>query len=514
MTDSAFLRYEQIVLDTYDRFDSLVQKGQAKPLLVWHALLPMILPITALLFPRRRGGWLVRPVLFAVTLSISIEIIRYRRVLLGANGYMIGLIMVWWLVWSSTLLFFNDAERHFQRIERAQSTPGPGAIAQQNGHAKTKAVSLSKSLRASDALVWQPYPQSFLHRVGWVFALVLTMRGPEFSFRISTLDPIPPQYELKHHDPVRDHVREHACPSTKSRLRAALVRFVVAYLAIDTLKVIMICDPYFFGDITAPLPVPFDVLNATPDLVRVYRSLVSGIGVYFALQLVTSLNPLFFLGLSTAFPNAARAITTTPLDVPWLYADQFGPVSAILDDGLAGAWGRWWHQIFRFGFVSTAKWLISLLPAAISSRRTLRRVTTTLIAFGISGLIHGTGSYTQMGHKTHPISGPFLFFILQAVGIFFQDTFARIVLSQLKGLGVTPPRSLRRLGNAVFVLVWLFFSGSRIADDFARGGLWLTEPLPISFLRGAMGRGWSCWQTPWFEYYDDGTYWGRGVRII
>ncbi|KAL4870521.1 hypothetical protein BDV12DRAFT_165760 [Aspergillus spectabilis] len=510
MTDSTFLRYERIVLDTYKRFDSLVQRGDAKPLLIWHALLPMILPIAALLIPRCKGGWLLRPILFAITLSISIEIIRYRRVLLGANGYMVGLIMVWWLVWSSTLLFFNDVERDFRRIERAHSAQNKSAVAQQNGHASSKVDKFNGVLRASETLFWQPYPQSFLHRLGWVFALVLTMRGPEFSFRISSLDPLPPQLDPKHHHAVK----KPACPSAKARLRAAFVRFVTAYLAIDILKVILIWDPYFFGDVSAPPPFPLDCLDVVPGLDRVYRSLVSGIGVYFALQFVTSLNPLFFLGLSTAFPNASRSITATPLDLPWLYADQFGPFSAVLDHGLAGAWSRWWHQIFRFGFVSTANWVISHLPATISSRRTLRRINTTLVAFAISGAIHGSGSYTQMGQETHPISGPFLFFILQALGIFIQDTFAQFVVSQLTRIGLPPQRWLRRLGNVVFVLVWLFFSGNRIADDFARGGLWLTEPLPVSFLRGFMGRGWSCWRTPWFEHYDDGTFWGRGVRII
>ncbi|KAL4883308.1 membrane bound O-acyl transferase family-domain-containing protein [Aspergillus karnatakaensis] len=510
MTDAAFLRYERSVLETYNQFESLVQKGDAKPLLLWRALLPMLLPITALLIPYRKGGWVFRPILHAITISISIEIIRYRRVLLGANGYMIGLIMVWWLVWSSTLLFFNDAERDFQRIERVPFVRTESPVIRQNGHASRKEHGPNGVQKFIDTLVWQPYPQSFLHRFGWVFALVLTMRGPEFNFRLSSLDPLPP-----HLDPKPRHaVKKTACPSTKTRLRAAFVRFVVAYLAIDGLKLIMIWDPFFFGDISAPAPFPFDYLSAVPGPVRLYRSLVSGIGVYFALQFVTSLNPLFFLGLSTAFPNAARAITATPLDVPWLYADQFGPLSSILDHGLVGTWGTWWHQIFRFGFVSTAKWLISFFPSTLSSHRTFRRIISTVVAFGISGLMHGTGSYTQIGRGTHPISGTFLFFISQALGIFLQDTFSRIVVLQLTRLGFPPPRWLRRLGNVAFVLVWLFGLGHLIADDFARGGLWLTEPLPISFLRGLMGRGWNCWQTPWFEYYDGGTFWERGVRII
>ncbi|KAL3474511.1 membrane bound O-acyl transferase family-domain-containing protein [Aspergillus californicus] len=506
--DFAFQRYERIVLDNQDRLGLLVQQGEAKPLLLWHAFLPMLLPIIALLTPYRTGGLFIRPTLFLITLSISVEIILYRRVLLGANGYMIGLIMTWWLVWSSTLIFFNDAERDFRRIERTQSTKDRDKIGQQNGHASNSEHKTHEVRTDAERLVWQPYPQSFRHRLGWVLALFLNMRGPDFSFRISSLDPLPSCLDPNHNDTTK----KPACPSAKTRLCTALLRFFTAYVAIDILKLVVIWDPYFLGAPSSPPPLPFDNFLAIPGLLRIYHCFVSGTAVYFALQYVTSLNPLFFLGLSSAFPNASRAITASPLDAPWLYADQFGPITAILDNGLAGAWSSWWHQIFRFGFISTAKYIISLLPTTLSSHRKIRQIITTFIAFGISGLLHGAGSYTQIGN-THPPS-TFRFFILQAVGVFIQDIFSRCVVTPLTHQGLRPPLWLRRIGNVVFVIGWLIFAGNGIADDFANGGLWLTEPLPFSFVRGFMGQGWLCWRTPWFAHYNDGTYWGRGVRIL
>lgn len=510
MVDSIFVRYERTVLDVYQQFDSLLENGDAKPLLLWHVLFAMVLPFCALLIPHRPSGWILRPFLSAIALTISVETIRYRRALLGANGYIVGLIMVWWLVWSSTLLFFNDAERNFRRIERAQSHGIQGAASQQNGHASNKTHKPSETLGRSGTLVWQPYPRSFMHRLGWVLALVLNMRGPDFNFRISSLDPLPPQLKAKN-DPIDD---KRVCPQATARIRAAFIRFFVAYLAIDILKLTMIWDPYFMGIVSAPPPFPLNHLSDIPGLIRLYRSLLSGTGVYFALQLVTALNPMFFLGLSTAFPNAFRAITATPLDEPWLYAEQFGPLNAVLDEGLTGTWGKWWHQIFRFGFVSTGKWTLSLLPSAISSRRSVRRTIITIVAFGVSGAIHGFGSYTQLSNETRPITETFLFFILQPVGMFIQDIWNLTVVAQLNRNGLSPPRWLRRIGNVAFVISWLLFSGNRIADDFAKGGMWLTEPLPISPLRGLIGQGWNCWQAPWFERHDDGTFWGSGVRVI
>ncbi len=510
MVDSIFVRYERTVLDVHQQLDSLLENGDAKPLLLWHVLLAMVLPFCALLIPHQPKGWIFRPVLSAIALSISVETIGYRRALLGANGYIVGLTMVWWLVWSSTLLFFNDAERNFERIERVQSRGSQDTGSQQNGHASNKADKPSEGLGQSDVLVWQPYPRSILHRLGWTLALVLTMRGPDFNFRISSLDPLPPQ--LKHQNvPVND---KWVCPQAKTRIQAAFIRFFVAYLVIDILKLTMIWDPYFMGIISAPPPFPLNHLSTIPGLIRLYRSLLSGTAVYFALQFVTALNPMFFLGLSTAFPSVFRAITATPLDASWLYADQFGPLNAVLDEGLTGTWGKWWHQIFRFGFVSTGKWILSFLPSALSSRRSVRRTIITVVAFGTSGAIHGFGSFTQISDETRPVTETFLFFILQPVGMFIQDIWSRAVVGQLKRNGLPPPRWLRRIGNAAFVIAWLLFSGNRIADDFAKGGMWLTEPLPISPIRGLMGQGWNCWQTPWFEHYDDGTFWGSGVRVI
>ncbi|KAL3488262.1 membrane bound O-acyl transferase family-domain-containing protein [Aspergillus germanicus] len=504
MADHAFIRYEQILADTRSRLHLLIQRGDVKPWLLWHALLPMVLPFVALLIPRRKAGWFLRPIFFFATLSIIIEIILYRRALLGANGYMIGLIMVWWLVWSSTLLFFNDIERDFRRIERIQAIKTKSLTGQGNGH-------LNGNNSKSDgvnSLVWQPYPQSFVHRLGWAAALLLNLRGPDFSFRISSLDPLPFQLASKQHTAVS----KHSYISAKTRLRAAAAQFLISYLAIDVLKLMFIRDPYFFGAVSAPAPFPFNYLSPVPGMVQAYRFLATGMGVYFALQYVTPLNPLFFLGLATTFPNAIRAFTATPLDATWLYADQFGPIIAILDRGLAGAWSIWWHQMFRFGFVSTAKWIMSFLPHAISSHRIIRRIIIAVVAFGISGLMHASGSYTQLG-DTWPM-GPFLFFILQAAGVFIQDTCSRILVPVLTSQGIPPACWLRRLGNGIFALGWLLLTASFIADDFAKGGLWLTEPLPVSPIRGLTGRGWFCWRTAWFEYHDDGTFWGSGIRII
>lgn len=50
------------------------------------------------------------------------------------------------------------------------------------------------------------------------------------------------------------------------------------------------------------------------------------------------------------------------------------------------------------------------------------------------------------------------------------------------------PRWARRLGNLAFALAWLWATGWLLIDDFARCGIWLYEPVPVSLFR-ALGFG-------------------------
>lgn len=276
-------------------------------------------------------------------------------------------------------------------------------------------------------------------------------------------------------------------------------------------------DPYFRGTVVTDtgFPFPFSLLSFIPLGIRFYHCFVSCLAVYVALAYVTSLNPICFLGLSMAFPNASRKLTAAPLDVSWLYADTFGPFfSPILDDGLAGVWGSWWHQLFRHGFISTARWILLLLPGSWGTHPGIKRVIYIVVAFSLSGFVHACGSYTQFT-ETRPLNGPFLFFFLQSMAILIEHMVKTVVLPMLP-LGRIP-RWLRRTANGLLVFIWLLYSGPLIADDFARGGLWLMEPVPLSPLRGlglANGQGWWCWEGEWFKYWNDGTYWGSGIRVV
>ncbi|RJE23308.1 hypothetical protein PHISCL_04338 [Aspergillus sclerotialis] len=543
MGDSIPSSYRQIVQGNQEGLRTLIDNGAVKPFLLYHLLIYTGLPVLALLVPERKGSKYVRPVIFALILSIAIEVISYRRTILGANGYIVGLMISWWVFWCAALLIFTDPEKDFKRIERKPATSindqdKPQAVQNENGAAVNEDTEIfnwngttrstsggtacsaelcrsglsachslpKQSSNQHEQLEWQGYPHPFLHRTNWTLGLLLNMRGPEWNWRIPTLEPLPKTLHLQlnpHHSDKSCEKAEAKYATGKVRLIAAFRSFLKSYLCLDLAKSLMMRDPYFWGVIPAPPPFPFNYLAGYPILVSLYRLHLVAFGIVAALSYTFSFCPIIFLGLSLTFPNASKGLTSVPLDAPWLYSDLFGPfIAPVLDNGLAGCWGQWWHQVFRFGFTSPARWFLSLLPSKLSSNRQFRHTIMAFFAFTISGTLHACGSYTQFA-DTKPLSGSFLYFFLQAVGVLIQNVFAKVILPKTSPCEF--PRWVKRAGNFAFSYTWLMMSGPLIADEFAKGGVWLTEPVPISFLRGLgfMGNkdeGWWCWHGPWFRY--------------
>ncbi|GKZ89427.1 hypothetical protein AnigIFM59636_011648 [Aspergillus niger] len=478
--------YRRLIHDNQAQFESLVQNGDVKPVLLWHLMLPLVLSILALLVPQQRGGRYVRPLVLACVIGITSNVLQHRRMLTGGNGYMGGLIPVWSTIWSATILLFRDVERDFKRIERhplSSTMTISNGDAALNGHAKESKCMVTTHNSSAEPVSWQPYPQTLSRRLNWVISVATSMRGPEWNWRISTMGALPASVQAQLNNSSEHHSEEEKATTTtntnpepitmRTRLRATLTLFIQSYLLLDLIKLLMIRDQYFMGSVSppAPPPFPFHHLIPYPILIHIYRCLVTGTGVLAALNYVTCLNPLIFGGLSLAFPNAAKSLTSVPLSAPYLYPPAFGPFfTSILDHSLAGCWSLWWHQLFRYGFISAAHWLLSLLPSRLSTSRSVRRVLTAFVAFSLSGLVHASGSYVQ-NRETYPFAGPFRFFVLQAVGVLLQGV--------ISPLWLWMPRPARRACNAVFAVTWLLGSAGSLVEDFSRGGLWFTEPLPI-----------------------------------
>ncbi|KAK2765992.1 hypothetical protein FQN54_007507 [Arachnomyces sp. PD_36] len=460
------------------------------------------------------------------------------------NGYAVGLYTAWLIIWAAVLLVFNDPERDFRRIESyvvpCPSHESKGIDSIQNGSATTSGSfkGMSSNLRfrtlpdnsncspldssRNDSQTstrsgkmrifrWQAYPESIGHRIGWVLDLTSNFRGSGWSWRIRGLpalpDFIPEQTGDICTEPIGDNKARNN--ETISHLRSISIQFIMSYLALDILKVTMMLDPYFRGEISSPSG---PILAASPLLIRAYRISLSGLGMLSALFFAPSLMFLLFLGISTLVPQIKTWISV-PLDAAWMYPQWFGnfPQDYIYH-GLTGFWVRGWHQFFRFGFSEWCNFVIAHLPTRFQGKRT-RRAIQLFIAFGISGTLHACGSYTTIG-DTKPLA-QFTFFLSQAAGILLQKALVRVIHSRLP---FKVPIWLRRTGNFFFLFFWFLLVSGLFVDDLSRGGIWLLEPVPVSLVRafGFVGPGerWWCWGAKWFRWSSGERWWDSGIQIL
>jgi len=88
----------------------------------------------------------------------------------------------------------------------------------------------------------------------------------------------------------------------------------------------------------------------------------------------------------------------------------------------------------------------------------------------------------------------------------------------LKQAGITQrtPKLVRQVLNFAYVHIWFYFTAPLLCDDFAKGQLWLFEPLPFSPMRilgiGLPGDRWWRWNDL-FRWHSDPTWWKSGIAL-
>ena len=521
-----------------NKFQTAFENSTYEPF-VWpyRALGPNLL-IVYLLLPPTKSQYIryLRYPVFAAIVYLSIESIIECRSPMVTTGYGIGLLNVYVVLWTATLIIFNDARSEFKRIEGHAKKgdakwkariggEADGSLTANNQISKSAvSTSIEESLgtsvlrtanvksandqdagtqkQAADALdgtqyVWQRLPSNFKHRLDWVTDLMCSFRGPRWSYRISGLIPPPQHIQASLGDPSFQKPNEKSYLTRAGLLRQTVPQFLFVLTALDGLKTLTAQDPYFWSLGTdSPSPFPFP---------RLSRVLISLTFVYFSLQSICLLSPLVFgilLGPKLIGEHAW----------PWMYTPYFGSLRDISKHGLAGAWGRWWHQIFRLNFEQGGEFLAKVLGGEAQGwgkKNQKGLILRTVVAFTLSGLLHAVASYTTMSPTNS--SNALIFFTLQPVGILGQKAFT----DWIKKSGHTEkiPHWLREFGNALFVVLWFYVTGPIIADDFAATGIWLYEPVPFSIFRGLTGQGWWFWGGTWANWHVANPWWKSGIAF-
>ncbi|KAF2969505.1 hypothetical protein GQX73_g4070 [Xylaria multiplex] len=367
---------------------------------------------------------------------------------------------------------------------------------------------------------WQEYPAdaSFWTRLGWAFDLVSSFRLTGWNWAPSCLPPYNPpprigQYQL----PLEygPHRSRRGYERTLSRAKLIIFRWVFniipSYIILDICATLMTMDPYFIIGPEHNHPLPTHLALLHPILLSLQRTTLAFVAIVIALQYALNFGAVL-LALYCPPILGFRAH-------PWHLPSPTGSFTQVLDHGLSGFWGAWWHQTFRFGFSAPTKWLIrhGYVPPPQRSGGVGGAIITPLIgaiiAFALSGLVHGAGSYTSVPATYY--WGPPLFFAFSGLGMISQSVFLHLLRHRTEKL----PRWVCRLANLTFVILWLWATSWLLLDDFGRSGLWLWEPVPISFARAAgLGVDRYVWRyhrdsLPRWQWGARGRWWETGIVV-
>ncbi|KAI0600249.1 membrane bound O-acyl transferase family-domain-containing protein [Biscogniauxia sp. FL1348] len=500
-----------------EKFWADVDAGVTKPF-----VLPLyiagifIIPALYLAIPHRDRPWLYRArwPLLALLTAFHAYMVRNVSSMNFASAYGVGLIAAWGTIWNLALLVWTrpqwDAKRvHIRRKTRkdAAGKPPNGDITHDsatplpNGNASTRANgpgAISKDLRKrqtratrEDAAAvpdqpasttdlsqeyeyyWQEYPAdaSFWTRLDWVIALVTNMRMTGWNWAIPCLPPYePPPYVGDTQLPLTSGIHRSRQGFTRALTRRQFLvsrlfgSVVPSYLVLDFCIVATSADPYFLVGPSYRDPLPAALASLSPAALSALRTALAFFAMLAALRLAWDA-----WALVLAFP--LRPFLGPLRSHPWHLPSMTGSFAQVLDHGLAGFWGAWWHQTFRFGFSAPALWLQR--RGHLSRSSPSARLVGPALAFLQSGLVHAAGSATAVPPSRWAM--PLCFFVCAGAGTVLQ---ARLAAA----LPLLPPPA-RRAGNLAFALLWMCATSWMLVDDFGRCGLFLYDPLPLSVFR-------------------------------
>ncbi|OAL51291.1 hypothetical protein IQ07DRAFT_418342 [Pyrenochaeta sp. DS3sAY3a] len=541
--------HHDLIEHYYLQYDAKIAAGEFQPFLYPWGTFGALLVIIYLLVPHQNRPWLkrYRYLAFGWIACFAVYTTLYTKARGMAPALGIGLISAWSVVWVGAILVCNDAQTDFMRIERLEGAFGAPISRSKEKEKEEKKGTSNGSVEVQDKtkqnqeehpnislvnghsgplnrhgeFAWQPYPISpFIERLDWVLDVFCNFRGAGWSWRTSALPPPPKwvQEQLRRNSvgavPTHSN-RQHAgqvarYDSHDELIRTNLRTLLTGYLALDALKTAMMHDPYFWGvfDRSPPDYLPLFV-QASPALLHVFRLTLSMLGIKYALQSLFALAPLFFAGVLGPSRLGARAH-------PWMYPETWAAYSVVLDRGLAGWWSSWWHQTFRFAFEQPSRRLVEGL--GLQRRGAAAKALQVGVAFGLSGVLHASGSYTCAG-ETNPMGGPMLFFALQAVGVFAEPLLLHGVRATGLEKSVRVPGWVKKGATFLYVHVWFYYTAHFLCDDFSRGGVWLFEPVPVSLFRGlgfgadGLRDGWWCWGGQLVRWHRGDRWWRSGIAF-
>ncbi|KAH6853794.1 hypothetical protein B0I37DRAFT_15949 [Chaetomium sp. MPI-CAGE-AT-0009] len=500
-------------------FNAALAAGEIKPLLIpWSFVGSFFLPLFYLSIPHTNRPWLYRMrwLVAAAVIYLNARLLQTTSAVNEAVAFATGLLAVWGTLSALKVLIFTRPQWEAARVERRprRAENGLGGKREESVAMVPPDESVAASLPHNEYF-WQPFPATapYLVRLGWTADLLTSSRGAGWNFSISSI-PHPPfptkpldGNELVRIDliPLASHTGTYRSQTYAAFLRSRLLEFALSYLTIDVLTSTMRQDPYFvlgpdYVSQVYPLPPLYARLPLPQLTIPVLRNIPALAGIMAGMHLYHSL-----LQLAIVFP--LRGLFGARAEL-WQHPTLFGGfVPSVLDRGLAGFWGGWWHQTFRAGFVAPARWWFAPRRSSLGghtnnyNNKPTSPIAEGLLAFLLSGILHAAGGHTAVPRTTRLWSS-IAFFTLQPLGIALQTillptstkTKTNPKTTNTKTTNPNPnpttkatnpktPNIRIRLTNLLFTLAWLQLTAWGLVDDMGRAGVWLFEPVPASPLR-------------------------------
>lgn len=455
------------------QYDRRLASQQISPFVIPADFFNYILLIICLMF-KRRTSLISRLAVYPAIVVLSLSSMQTSRTLGVAYGVLVGISSSLCVVLSLNLMFLHRSGRDFKRMIVCQSNPTDDEKSERN-------------LRILEQ--WQSMPDSAYSRLFWILDLLGSLRALHWSHGQSE-------------NRVSGHCKQGA--GNTISFPKSFLSLVLVYLCIDCIKEVIAMDPYFWGYIAHDPPGYIQSILPFTVLVQAYRMVVAFATLYLALGFGYTFCVLLFV-------HVLGPSIVGPWGMDWAYWPLYGDIRSVCIRGLQGWWGAWWHQLFRFTLTSPTNATIKRLHVPKGS--TIECAIRLISPFLFSGFIHASGSYTMWG-ETRPFNS-FMFFVLQPVGISLQMMGSRS-LSRLNLLTKIPPL-VREASNVAFTVIWLLSTFRLLADDFARGGLFLTEPFPFSVLQmlglGSEARSHQLWSGYGFPLHTGRRWWQTGLAV-
>ncbi|KAL6720444.1 hypothetical protein ACLMJK_002367 [Lecanora helva] len=453
------------------QYDRQVNEQQISPFIIPNDFINYVLLVFYLVTAQKLG--VIYKALTLISIAMySISSLLTSRTLGLAQGILVGISNAWCILISINLLCLSRPQQDFKRKIASNS------LVRHN------------RLHKKPAVQWQRMPSSVITRLFWTLDLLGSLRALHWSVR-------QPGHSIPDNLHIEGQRHEYS-------LKRNLGKLLLIYLSIDILKEVIAFDPYFWGytEYEPPDYVLFSLRYS--GFIQAYRMLVAFAVLSVGVELISTAGVILFVDILG--PPIAGSWGHS-----WAYERQFGCFDSVCTKGLRGFWGEWWHQMFRIALNVPAN---ALLDSQRIQRKSIIGKSIMLVAaFLISGIVHACGSYTMWG-QSQPLHA-FLFFALQPIGITTQILGSWTAHQILRKDALCP--DLCKAANTMFTVTWLLSTFPLLADDFAHGGFWLTEPFPISVIQmlgiGGQARSQQLWSSYGAQLYKGRRWWQMGISV-